>query len=145
MGQIFADHTKYSSLSKCYFKNLKVTFYIKSSMQYHHSHAQFNVQLSFPYTHSLKCFLLEGKRKWNKQKSQTKICINHQNPSNRSVQWVFKLLMTQSWLLMTLDRKPQHCVLLSFCKQHLNCLLSEWRQWNGYIKQRALANFSALM
>lgn len=105
-----------------YFKNLKVTFYIKSSMQYHHSHAQFNVQLSFPYTHSLKCFLLEGKRKWNKYKNlQQKSVLT----INRSVQWVFKLLMTQSWLLMTLDKKPQHCVLLSFCKQHLSCLLSE--------------------
>lgn len=105
-----------------YFKNLKVTFYIKSSMQYHHSHAQFNVQLSFPYTHSLKCFLLEGKRKWNKYKNlQQKSVLT----INRSVQRVFKLLMTQSWLLMTLDKKPQHCVLLSFCKQHLSCLLSE--------------------
>lgn len=38
-------------------------FYQELQLHYHHSHAQLNVQLSFPYTHSLKRFLLEGKRK----------------------------------------------------------------------------------
>lgn len=127
-------------------KTWKWHFISRVACKYHHSHAQLNVQLSFPYTHSLKCFLLEGKRKWNKYKNlKQKSVLTIKILPTGLYSECFKLLMTRSWLLMTLDKKPQHCVLLSFCKQHLSCLLSEWRQWNGYKKQRALANFSALM